>query len=56
MINEELEKITSQGSWLQGIYSDLNATTVDDCLDRLSTALEQVKVCSMSGSWFGGLT
>ena len=44
MINEELDKITAQGPWLLGIYRDLNASAVDGCLDRLSTALEKFKV------------
>ena len=48
MINEELDKITAQGPWLLGIYSDLNSNPVDDCLNRLSTALEKFKVCSTS--------
>ena len=47
-INEDLDKIVAQGSWRLGIYSDLNATAVDDCLNRLSTALEKFKVCLAS--------
>ena len=47
-INEELEKITAQGPWLLGIYSELNTSAVDGCLDRLSTALEKFKVCPTS--------
>ena len=47
-INEELEKIAAQGSWRLGIYSDLNTTAVDDCMNRLSTALEKFKVCPAS--------
>ena len=43
-INEELDKITSQGPWLLGIYSDLNTAAVDHCLDHLSSALEKFKV------------
>ena len=31
-----------------GIYSDLNTSSVDSCLDRLSTALEKFKVCPTS--------
>ena len=45
---EELDKITAQDSWRLGIYSDLNSTAVDDCLNRLSTALEKFKVCPTS--------
>ena len=44
-INEELDKIAAQGPWKLGIYSDLNTTAVDDCLNRLTTALEKFKVC-----------
>ena len=47
-INEELEKIAAQGSWRLGIYSDLNTTAVDDCMNCLSTALEKFKVCPAS--------
>ena len=47
-INEELDKITRQRPWLLGIYSDLNMSAVDGCLDRLSTALEKFKVCLTS--------
>ena len=45
MINEDLIKITAQGRWKLGIFSDLNTTAVDGCLDSLSTALEKFKVC-----------
>ena len=44
-IGEELDKIVAQGSWRLGIYSDLNTTAVDGCLNRLSTAFEKFKVC-----------
>ena len=47
-IDEELNKIAAQGSWKLGIYSDLNVTAVDDCLNRLSTSLEKFKVCPIS--------
>ena len=47
-INQELDKIAAQGSWRLGVYSDLNTTAVDDCMNRLSTALEKFKVCPAS--------
>ena len=53
-INEELEKIAAQGSWRLGIYSDLNTTAVDDCLNRLSTALEKFKVSPTSDIYGSG--
>ena len=48
MINEDLDKIAAQGSWKLGIYSDLNTTAVDDCLNPLSIVLEKFKVCPTS--------
>ena len=47
-IKEDLDKITVQDLWKLGIFSDLNTTAVDDCLNRLSTALEKFKVCPTS--------
>ena len=46
MIKEELGKFSAP--WLLGIYSDLDTSSVDDCLNVLSTALEKLKVCPMS--------
>jgi hypothetical protein len=39
-----LDEFAAQGSWLLGIYSNLNMSAIDGCLDRLSTALEKFKV------------
>ena len=47
-INKDLDEIAAQGRWKLGIYSDLNMTVVDGCLDRLSTAIENFKVCRTS--------
>ena len=41
-INKDLDEVAAQG-WL-GIFSDLNTTVVDGCLDHLSAALENFKV------------
>ena len=46
----DLDGIAAQGGWKLGIFSDLNTTAVDGCLDRLSTALENFKVCLASGA------
>ena len=43
-INKDLDEVAAQGRWKLGIFSDLNTTVVDGCLDRLSTALENFKV------------
>ena len=47
-INRDLDEIAAQGRWKLGIFSDLNTTAVDGCLNRLSTALEKFKVCPSS--------
>ena len=47
-IKEDLDKITAQGQWKIGIFSDLNTKAVDGCLNRLSAALENFKVCPTS--------
>ena len=47
-INKDLDEISAQGRWKLGIFSDLNTTAVDGCLNRLSTALEDFKVCPES--------
>ena len=43
-INKDLDEVAAQGRWKLGIFSDLNTTVVDGCLDRLSAALENFKV------------
>ena len=47
-INKDLDEIAAQGRWKLGIFSDLNTTAIDGCLNRLSTALENFKVCPAS--------
>ena len=47
-INNDLDEISAQGRWKLGIFSDLNTTAVDGCLNRLSVALENFKVCAVS--------
>ena len=48
MINKDLDEIAAQGRWKLGIFNDLNTTAVDGCLNRLSAALENFKVCPAS--------
>ena len=47
-IDKDLDEIAAQGPWKLGIFSDLNARVVDGCLDRLSIAVENFKVCPTS--------
>ena len=48
-INNDLDEISAQGRWKLGIFSDLNTTAVDGCLNSLSVALENFRVCAVSG-------
>ena len=47
-IDKDLHEIVTQGRWKLEIFSDLNTTAVDGCLNRLSTALENFKVSPAS--------
>ena len=47
-INKDLDEISAQGRWKLGVFSDLNTTAVDSCLNCLSTAIENFKVCPTS--------
>ena len=55
-INENLDKIAAQSSWKLGIYSDINTTAVDDCLNPLSIVLKEVQSMSDITSDVHGLT
>ncbi|KDR73825.1 hypothetical protein GALMADRAFT_142251 [Galerina marginata CBS 339.88] len=45
-INGDLGKISEQNGWVIAIYKDLNMSTIEDCLNRLSTALEKFKLAN----------
>ena len=47
-INKDLDEISAQGRWKLGIFNDLNMRAVNSCLNRLSAALENFKVCPLS--------
>ncbi|KDR85865.1 hypothetical protein GALMADRAFT_234980 [Galerina marginata CBS 339.88] len=43
-INEDLTEISEQNRWVIAVYRELNTSTLEDCMDRLSTALEKFKL------------
>ena len=43
-INQDLTEISLQKRWAIAIYKELNANKLEDCIRRLSTALERFKV------------
>ncbi|KDR74973.1 hypothetical protein GALMADRAFT_248793 [Galerina marginata CBS 339.88] len=45
-INGDLGKISQQNGWVIAIYKDLNMNTIEDCLNRLSSALEKFKLAN----------
>ena len=47
-IKKDLDEIAAQGRWKLGIFTDINMTAINGCLDRLSTAVENFKVCPTS--------
>ncbi|KIM42755.1 hypothetical protein M413DRAFT_26754 [Hebeloma cylindrosporum] len=40
-INEDLTKISEQNRWVIAIYKEVNTSTLDDCMSRLSTAMQR---------------
>ncbi|KDR85866.1 hypothetical protein GALMADRAFT_234981 [Galerina marginata CBS 339.88] len=43
-INEDLKEISEQNRWVIAVYRELNTSTLEDCINRLSTALEKFKL------------
>ena len=44
-INRDLREINVQNRWVIAFYKELNMGMLEDCMNRLSTALERFKVC-----------
>ncbi|KIM42757.1 hypothetical protein M413DRAFT_26755 [Hebeloma cylindrosporum] len=40
-INEDLTKISEQNRWVVAIYKEVNMSALDDCMSRLSTAMQR---------------
>jgi len=38
-------EISAQNRWVIALYRELNASTLEDCMNRLSTAVERFTVC-----------
>lgn len=43
-INGDLAEITAQNRWAIALYKELNTSKLEECISRLSTALERFKV------------
>jgi len=44
-IDSDLTKIGAQNRWLLAFFIDLNKSKIDDCVGRLTAALERFNVC-----------
>ncbi|KIM39270.1 hypothetical protein M413DRAFT_29445 [Hebeloma cylindrosporum] len=47
-INRDLAEISAQNRWVIAFYKKLNMSTLEDCINRLSTALDRFKVHTFS--------
>ncbi|KDR71142.1 hypothetical protein GALMADRAFT_808114 [Galerina marginata CBS 339.88] len=45
-INGDLAEIKAQNRWAIAFYKELNTNTINDCMNRLSTALERFKLAN----------
>jgi hypothetical protein len=43
-INNDLNEIKAQNRWLLVFFKDLNKSKIDDCVDRLTSALQTFNV------------
>ena len=44
-INEDLSKISAQNRWVIAIYKQNNVNALEECMNRLSTAMQKFMVC-----------
>ena len=44
-INEDLSKISTQNRWVIAVYKQSNMKALEECMNRLSTAMQKFTVC-----------
>ena len=44
-INEDLTKISGQNRWVIAVYKEHNMIALEECMNRLSTAMQKFTVC-----------
>ena len=44
-INEDLTRISARNRWVIATYKQLNMNALDECMNRLSTAIQKFTVC-----------
>ena len=55
-INEDLTKISAQNRWVITVYKQLNMNALDDCMNRLSNAMQKFTVCIWTNDTLGKAT
>ena len=48
-----MTEISAQNRWAQAFYKELNMTAVEDCMNRLSGAVERFTVCVWINEYLG---
>ena len=52
-INEDLTKISAQNRWVIAVYKQPNVKALDECMDRLSNAMQKFTVCIWTNDILG---
>ena len=52
-INEDLSKISAQNRWVIAVYKEPNMNALDECMNRLSNAMQKFTVCIRTNDVMG---
>ena len=52
-INEDLTKISAQNRWVIAVYKQSNMDALDECMNRLSNAMQKFTVCIWTNDVLG---
>ena len=52
-INEDLSKISAQNRWVIAVYKQPNMNALDECMNRLSNAMQKFTVCIWTNDVLG---
>ena len=52
-INEDLTKISAHNRWVLAVYKEPNMKALEECMNRLSTAMQRFTVCIWTNNALG---
>ena len=52
-INEDLTKISAQNRWVMAVYKQRNMNALEECMNRLSAAMQKFTVCILTTDILG---